>query len=248
MAEEQAMFTITSDTREVSLWFTLLENVMKLPGAKVNRKSFLEREFKKYSKAELIERIKDAGTGNNGVTSELMDKAAAHVISGHAFTVTAVSFVSGLPGGLAMLGTIPVDLIQYYYHLAVLAQKLAYVYGWPDLAGEGREGLLYMVTVFIGMMTGVVNAEDELKALSETLGTDVLKKLSGIILAKAGILVLAKYAAGILGSKIFWSGYTRWAAKVIPLVGGLVSGGITAVTFLPLANTLKNELRKTIVR
>jgi hypothetical protein len=62
------------------------------------------------------------------------------------------------------------------------------------------------------------------------------------------MLILAKYAAGILGTRLFWQGYTGLAAKAVPLAGAFVSGGITLMTFLPMANTLKNKLRKVIIR
>jgi hypothetical protein len=163
-------------------------------------------------------------------------------------SVTTFSFVSGLPGGLAMLGTIPVDLIQYYYNIVVTVQKLAYIYGWPDLEGEEPDGLSSILTVLIGIMTGTINANREMISLSKELEGVVCNKLSCVILAKVGILILAKHAAGLLGTKLFWQGYTMLAARTVPLVGGFVSGGITLMTFLPMANTLKNELRKVIIQ
>jgi hypothetical protein len=63
-----------------------------------------------------------------------------------------------------------------------------------------------------------------------------------------GILILAKHTASILGARLFWQGYTGLAVKAVPLVSGFVSGGITLMTFLPMTNTLKNELRKVIIR
>jgi hypothetical protein len=32
-----------------------------------------------------------------------------------------------------MLATVPADIAQYYYHLIVAAQKIAYIYGMADL-------------------------------------------------------------------------------------------------------------------
>ena len=37
-----------------------------------------------------------------------------------------------------MVGTVPADLAQFYWHTLVLAQKLAYLYGWPDLSDKGE--------------------------------------------------------------------------------------------------------------
>jgi hypothetical protein len=234
--------------KDDNLWTSLLENVLKLPGAKVDRRAFLEREFSKHYNIETIKRIKQIGTGKAEIDQAVMDKVASRVITEQSVSVTTLSFVSGLPGGLAMLGTIPVDLIQYYYNIVVTAQKIAYIYGWPDLEGEEPDDLSSILTVFIGIMTGTITANREMISLSKELEGDVFRKLSCVILAKVGILILAKHAAGVLGARLFWQGYTGLAAKAVPLVGGFVSGGITLMTFLPMANILKNELRKVIIR
>jgi hypothetical protein len=248
MAAKVLEIKVSVGGKDVNLWSSLLENVLKIPGARVDRLAFLEREFGKYCDFETIKRIQDIGPGRAEVTESIMDKVAAGVIVGQAVSVSALSFVSGLPGGLAMLGTIPVDLVQYYYNLVVTAQKLAYIYGWPELEGEEPDALLSMLTVFIGIMTGTIIASREMQVLSKELERVVVKKLSCIILAKVGILILAKHVAGVLGTKLFWQGYTRLAVKVVPLAGGFVSGGITLMTFIPMANNLKDELRKIIIR
>jgi hypothetical protein len=248
MAVETVGIHVSVGGKDVNLWSCLLEKVLKLPGAKVDRRAFLEREFSRYYNVETMNRIKEFGTGKAEIEESIMNKVAAKVISGQSVSVTTLSFVSGLPGGLAMLGTIPVDLIQYYYNLVVTVQKLAYIYGWPELEGEESDGLSSMLTVFIGIMTGTITAEREMIALSKELEKDLARKLSYVALAKVGILILAKHAASILGGKLFWQGYTGLAAKAVPLVSGFVSGGITLMTFLPMANTLKTELRKIIIR
>jgi hypothetical protein len=248
MMAESLGIKVSVGGKDVNLWSSLLEKVLKLPGAKVERWAFLEREFSRYCNVETMKRIKEFGTGKAGIEESIMNKVTTKVISGQSVSVTTLSFVSGLPGGLAMLGTIPVDLIQYYYNMVVTAQKLAYVYGWPDLEGEEADGLPSMLTVFIGIMTGTITADREMASLSKELEGDVFKKLSYVALAKVGILILAKHAAGILETRLFLQGYTGLAAKAVPLVSGFVSSGITLVTFLPMANTLKNELRKVTIR
>ena len=37
-----------------------------------------------------------------------------------------------------MAATIPADLAQDFWHAIVLSQKLAYLYGWPDLLEDGE--------------------------------------------------------------------------------------------------------------
>ncbi|MDR3337291.1 MAG: hypothetical protein LBT16_08820, partial [Treponema sp.] len=155
-----------------------------------------------------------------------------------------LSFASGLPGGLALAGTIPADIAQYYYHMVVTAQKLAYVYGWPGLETDEPNGFLAMVTVFIGVMAGVVTVNGQAKSLPTVLEAQTFRKLSCIALAKAGILLLAKTVAEKIGIKLIWQGYFGAAAKVVPLIGGVAAGGVTLLTFLPMSRKLKGELKK----
>ena len=66
----------------------------------------------------------------------ILDKIASDCISYHTNIASGTSFVAGLPGGLAMIGTIPADVAQFYFHVFVIAQKLSYVYGYPDLCDK----------------------------------------------------------------------------------------------------------------
>jgi hypothetical protein len=129
MAAESFGIKVSADGKDVDLWSSLLGNVLKLPGAKVDRRAFLEKEFSGHCSSETMKHVEEIGTRRAEVPETVMDKVAAKMVNSQTVSVTAVSFVSGLPGGLAMLGTIPVDLAQYYYNLVVTAQKLAYIYG-----------------------------------------------------------------------------------------------------------------------
>ena len=53
--------------------------------------------------------------------------------------MTALSAIAGIPGGFALLATVPADTAQYLGHMLRVAQKLAYLYRWPDLFEEDDE-------------------------------------------------------------------------------------------------------------
>ena len=59
-----------------------------------------------------------------------------------------------------MAGTIPADMAQFYWHALVMAQKLAYLYGWSDLLEEGQvdEQTEFQLTLLIGAMLGAALA------------------------------------------------------------------------------------------
>jgi hypothetical protein len=234
--------------RGSNIWFEVLRKVLEIPGAKIDREVFLEQEFSRFCNAQTISKMQETGTIKAGVANDVLDEVAKNVIAFHTTAVTAASFMSGLPGGIALALTIPADLVQYYYHLVICAQKLAYIYGLPDFDADNSETFMAMITVLVGTMSKVISARSELKTLTKTLEDETSKRLTYIVLGKAGILLLAKYAAQKLAITLFWRGYYRIALKIVPIVGGLASGGATVATFLPMVNTLKSELAKITVK
>jgi hypothetical protein len=234
------------------VWYGILDAALKLPGARVERTNFLEKEFAKYTGDELS-KILDVGPGKAGLSIDALEKIADGAIRSHTTVVTGTSFLAGLPGGLAMAGTIPADLVQYYYHVIVIAQKLAYIYGWPDLQvdGEGeddKDAFLSILTIFIGIMSGAKEANSVLKPMSEILSKETARKLPAIALAKVGLPQIAKQVAKILGANLAKQGLAKGIGKIVPLIGGAISGAVTIATYLPMANTLKVELQNQVIK
>jgi uncharacterized membrane protein len=234
------------------LWYGILDAALKIPGARVDREHFLQKEFARCSGDELS-KILDDGPGKAGVPIHDLEKAAEGAIRSHASIVTGTSFLAGLPGGLAMAGTIPADLAQYYYHVIVIAQKLAYLYGWPDLQvdseGEAdQNAFLSVLTIFIGIMSGSKEANSALRPMAEALAAESTRKLPAIALAKIGLPQIAKQVAKILGANLAKQGISKGISKIVPLIGGAISGAVTIATYWPMANTLKEELQNQIIK
>ena len=119
---------------EVSVWNNIMSAAMDLPYSGVNREQFLRKELQQYcSPKDLKRAIKNPV---DVLTVKQIDNLAKACINNHLWKVSGLSFVAGLPGGLAMAGTIPADVTQYFWHTLVVAQKLAYLYGFPDLRDE----------------------------------------------------------------------------------------------------------------
>jgi hypothetical protein len=112
---------------------------------------------------------------------------------------------------------------------------------------EGDDEFPALITVFIGIMAGVVKArKGAASPLSEVLEKQTFRRLSITVLKKTGILFLARTAAEKIGEMFFCHGYFNAAAKLVPLIGGLAAGGTTLVTFLPMVKRLNAELRRII--
>lgn len=120
---------------EVSIWNKLMSSAMTVPGVKVDRESFLRKEFSLYCSAEQLDKVISIRP-SEVLSKNIIDRVANSCINSHTTKVTALSTLAGIPGGLTMAATVPADMAQYYWHVFVLAQKLAYLYGFPDLRDE----------------------------------------------------------------------------------------------------------------
>lgn len=229
----------------IELWKKVLTTAMQLPGVKVNRDCFLKKELAIYcTEIQLAELL---GKGTIGVIPiEILDKIASESISYHVKLVTASSTALGIPGGFAMFGTIPGDLAQYYFHVFALAQKLAYIYGYPDLCDENgnfTEDAAEMLTIFVGVMGGVAAANKVIQEIAEQVQKEVLRRLPRYALTKGVLYPLVKQIAKWVGINLTKQSFSRGVSKLVPIVGGIVSGGLTYVTFKPQSKMLKDQLR-----
>lgn len=115
----------------------VLNSATKLPLVKISRDDFLKKELALYVSSSDVD-IAIAKTPSTAkIPIEVINTIAKNCINYETNKVSAISFASGIPGGLAMIGTIPADMIQFTAHQLRIAQKLAYLYGWTELFGEG---------------------------------------------------------------------------------------------------------------
>ena len=219
---------------------------MALPGAKVDRTSFLVSELRNYCDDEQISEAIRSRPALAGISPYLVDKLADSCIKSHVLKASAISFAAGLPGGWAMAGTIPVDVAQFYWHALVLAQKLAYLYGWPDLLekGEVDEQTELQLTLLIGVMMGAAAANRGLAELAKRFAGQVTRRLPRQTLTKIAYYPIVKTVGRWIGISITKRGFAGGVAKVVPVIGGFISAGVTAAMMRPMAKRLKNHLRE----
>lgn len=230
---------------EVSVWNKVMATAMNIPGVKVDREMFLRTELRPYCTKDELEK---AVANPVGVVSKQRIEALANAcIRNQTTKVTAISTVAGIPGGFAMAATIPGDVAQYYFHTFVIAQKLAYLYGMPDLRdkdGKLTEVSQDLLTLFVGVMMGVSAANDAIKAISKAFAAQVAKRLPQKALTKTIYYPIIKQIAKWLGVSLTKSSFAKGVSKVIPFIGGAISGGLTLATFLPAAKRLQKKLRE----
>ena len=221
----------------------VIDTSLRIPGVKVDRNSFLRDQFKIYYSEETILKAIEMNPSFAGIPGSGINRIAKSTIKNHVRVASVASFVAGLPGGLAMLGTIPADMAQFYANVVILAQKLAYLYGWPDFNDKNdSEVLKDMITLFLGVMFGVAQANKVMAEVSRRLAVEVTKRVPNKALTKYAWYNILKKLAKWLGIKLTKDSFAKGLAKAIPIIGGLLSGGMTYVSMNNMAKRLIKQL------
>ena len=230
--------------KENLVWNKILNTVLKMPGVKVDRVGFLRHELRPYcnqSRLQMLGSVRPYTV----VSEQVIDKLARQCVRHHVTVVTATSTVVGLPGGLAMAATLPADLTQYFYHVFVLSQKLAYLYGYPDFCdddGELNDVAIDLLTIFMGVMMGAPVAEKGLGELSKAVAENAVTRLPRVALTKTALVPIVAQLTKMIGTRFSKDSLTKSVGRFIPVAGGLFSGGLTLYTFRRGANRLRRQL------
>lgn len=224
----------------------VLDAAAKLPGVRINRAAYLRTALKRHCTEEQIKRAIADNPAVAGIPLKVIAEIANTSIAYETSKVTGFSTLAGVPGGLAMIGTVPADLAQYMGHLLRMAQKLAYIYSWPDLFADEDddidEATESMLILFVGVMFGVQIAQNGVAKVANMIAANVAKKLPQQALTQGIIYPIVKKVAGYLGVKMTKKIFASGVAKAIPIVGAVLSGGLTLGTFLPMSKRLQKHL------
>lgn len=226
-----------------------LKKVVRIRGVRITRDEFLRQELRKLHMGdEAIASAVDSNPVLAGVSLEELDKLAEDIISFETNKSAAMSFAAGLPGGFAMVGTIPVDLTQYYVHAFRIMQKLAYLYGWRELISDMDEvddETIGVLAVFFGVMLGVGGAAQSLTMFARTVAMPALQKqITKQALTKTSWYPVMKHCLRFIGINLTKKTFAQGVSKAIPLIGGVVSGSMTFVSLQSQSSRLKNHLRE----
>ncbi len=211
----------------------------------MERDSFLYSQLINYCNEDQVRRAVETRPAMAGVPVEVVDQIANSCINNHVLRASGISFMAGLPGGWATAITIPADLAQFYGHATILAQKLAYLYGWPDLLEEGEvdEETELRLTLLIGAMMGAKAAQKGLIELAERLAVQVAHRLPRQALTQYAAYTLAKQVGKWIGVNVTKTTFARGISKVVPFVGGVASATVTVVLMRPMAKKLQKHLK-----
>lgn len=152
-----------------STWMRMLDVAFRLPGTQVKRDEFLMTAFAPFGTAEqsaalAYKRPIDV------YTKKIVDIVAEDVIKKHTSDMTISSAVveSFLP---LICSIIPMqmDTAKNFCRMVVVAQKLAYIYGLPNLLnenGEFKDDAKDIITLLMGAAYDVDGARDALQEVA----------------------------------------------------------------------------------
>lgn len=179
---------------------------------------------------------------------ETLDRVARSCIKDNVLRASGTSVLAGLPGGILMALTIPTDVAQFYAFSLKLAQELGYIYGFNDLwasrndlSEEAKNTLL----LYLGVMLGVNGAGALLRSGGVTVAKHVMTTIPQKAVAKAGWYPIKK-GYEIFGVTLTRRGMAKGMGKAIPILGGVISGGLTYATMKPMGERLQKELSKLV--
>ena len=223
----------------------IITQVIKLPVARVDRAEFLHKELIRYYSEETVKTAIEYNPAYAGIDKQRINKIANKVIQHETNKVSGISFAAGLPGGFTLAATIPADAVQYFAFTIRAIQEIAYLYGFDEFDFEEEEFDSYamdQILIFLGAMYGVQGVDDSIKVIAEAAAQKTSKALANEALTKTTIYPVVKKVAKELRSKISKRIYVKGASKVVPVIGGAVSGGLTYAAFKPNCMRLKRSL------
>lgn len=234
-----------SRDKSVEIFNKVMEIALEIPAVKVDRETFLKSAFSEYCTKEQITQIIEQNP-RAILELDLLDLVAKNVIKVARIEVTAVSAVSGVAGNpVAMAGFAITDMAQYVCFCLNLCQKLAYIYGFPNLMQDGKltPNSINILTPLLAVMFGVTGMNKLISYLSKALATQVARRVPVIAFGRTAWYVLVKQVAKWIGLKMSKQLFAKTASKLIPALGALISGAITYAAFGPSAKKLAEKLR-----
>ena len=225
---------------------TALVSTVKIPGVKIDRDRFLQRELNKYCTYEVVEQAIQSTPQNAGVAPAIIERIAKSCINYESIKVTAISTATGIPGGLAMIGTIPADVLQYMGHLLRVMQKIIYLYGWESLLDNNNEmddETKNILIVLFGVMFGVQSATKLLNKIIPNVAANVEKRLLATALTKTTVYPIIKNIAKTIGVKMTKEIFAKSVSKAVSIIGAVTSGTLTYAMFKPTTTKFRKYIK-----
>lgn len=237
----------SADAESEEFAYKIIKRAASLSGVKIDRAAFIRTELRKHCPHVDVDLAVATTPIEAGVTVSEVDEIARSAVDFETKKCAGLSFLAGIPGGIALVGTVPADLAQYFAHVMRIEQKLAYLYGWQTFlndADEVDDETIMQLVVLMGVMMQVGGAANSItKFAANAAQAGVAKTIQRQALAKTTFYPVMKSVLRVLGIQLTKETFAKTVSKAVPIVGGAVSGGLTYATFKPGAEHLRKYLR-----
>ena len=125
MLETETVSTSEEEAEEFAK--AIMQRAASLKVVKIQRDVFLRTEIKKRFPEIDADLAVDTTPTEAGISPVDLDRMAIDAIELETTKCAGLSFLAGIPGGLAMVGTVPADLAQYFAHVMRIEQKRGFV-------------------------------------------------------------------------------------------------------------------------
>ncbi len=214
----------------------LISTIIRKPGFKVDRDTFLREEFRDSPK-EITEIILSEGPVRAGVPREELRQRAENILNDR------ISSSDTHDNGYERENNLPTEIIRFYSLALKSAQEIAYLYGERDLWKRGSidsSEVRNQLMLYCAVMLGATGAAKTAKAFASSLARETQKKM----LTKIFYYPFVKAAAKMAGKNITMKSISDSVSHTIPAAGEFVSDGITLAALLPMGKRLIDALDK----
>ena len=225
----------------------IIQQITRIPYVRIDRVEFLRKELIKYYPERIVNLAIAKNPAYAGIEQDKINGIAKQVINFETNKVSAISFAAGMPGGFAMAVTVPADITQYFCSIIRVMQKLAYLYGFEEFEfneSEVSDDTLNQVMIFLGVMYGVQGANAGVKLIAQTVSQKIAKTLANKALTKGAIYPIVKKISLTVGFSMTKPLFATGVSRTVPVIGGVVTGGLTYATFKPLSYNLQKSFKK----
>ena len=127
-------------------------------------------------------------------------------------------------------------------------QKVAYVYGWTSFLEDTDEiddETLGKLAAFLGVMMGIGGASATVTTFAANVARPAIQKqITGVALTKTAWYTPMKQVLRVIGIKLTKDSFAKTVTKVVPVAGGVLSGGLTYATLRVQSGRLITHLRE----
>ena len=226
---------------------SFIKMVSNMPLVKIDKHKYLVTAFASEYPS-LLQTILEKGAYDAGVPLNIIDTKSREAINYEIAKSSAISFVSGLPGGIVGIGAVPADTAQFLCHALRIVQKLCYISGLPSftLGDSMTDDEACLAAVYIGVMFEDKEAIFALNSIWKAIA-EKSARIGFRVSSVVGYAVISSILKSI-GIKIGSKSFMKSVSKAVPLIGGAVSAGFTYTSLNKMSNRLYNKIKEASIQ